>query len=235
VAGRRATGNWVEQRNHQIGPAPRTSICEVPNHAGTDHETPDDRVDDGDTATGFDDVTSVGEKQLRLLFTCPILLGLFITALNLMVVIRLWKAVYFSNLGLLSRANLPNTVFFTLIAVSFALGLALIVYAIALRHYEEWYDQKTAVQQQPSGKSPSSYEPSRVHPYVKWIIGPLLVALPAPALTVWAAGVIEPISPKPCIEIYRDALNIKKDNPNFRMIWNDRDQLRCSINQVLEQ
>lgn len=210
----------------------------MPHHAGSDHGDPDGHVNVGDAearANGADDVTSVGEKQLRLLFTCPILLGLFICALNVVVVTRLWRAVYFSNLGLLSRANLPNTVFFALITISFSLGLALIVYAIALRHYEEWYDQKTEGQQESARKSISSYEPSRVHPYIKWIIGPLLVALPAPALTVWAAGIIEPISPKPCIEIYQDALNIKKDNPNFKMIWNDRDQLRCSINQVLEQ
>jgi len=152
-----------------------------------------------------------------------------------MVVTRLWRSVYFSNPGLLSRANLPNTVLFALIAISTALGVALIVYAIALRHYEEWYDQKDDIPLESTQKSISSYEPSRVHPYIKWIVGPLLVALPAPVLTVWAAAIIEPISQKPCAEMYEIVLNIKKDNPKFKMIWNDRDQLRCSINQVLEQ
>ena len=171
------------------------------------------------------------EKQLRLLFTFPILLGIFICTLNLLVVTRLWRAVYFSNIGLLSRANLPNTVFLTSVTISFAIGLALIVYAIALRHYEEWYDQKAEVQQE----SRSSYEPSRVHPYIKWLLGPLFLALPAPALTLWAAGTIEPIAPRPCIDVFQEALNIKKDHPNFKMTWNDRDELRCSVNDVLEQ
>lgn len=175
------------------------------------------------------EVTSVNEKQLRLLFTFPILLGLFICALNIVVFIRLWRAVYFSNIGLLSRANLPNTVCLTLLAISFAIGVALVVYAVALRHYEEWYNEQADV----PGETGRRRRPDRVPSYIKWILGPLLLALPAPVLTVWAAGTVEPVDPKPCIEIYKDALNIKKDHPDFKMIWNDRDQLRCSINQVL--
>ncbi len=210
----------------------------MPNHAETDREASGGHVDDGDSraaANGPGDVTSVGDKQRRLLFTCPILLGLFICTLNLLVVTRLWRSVYFSNSALLSRANLPNTVLFALIAISFSVGLALIVYAIALRHYEEWYDQNTDIPPGSTQKSISGYEPSRVHPYIKWIVGPLLVALPAPALTVGAAAIVEPIAPKPCVEVYEIVLNIKKDYPEFKMAWNDRDQLRCSINQVLEQ
>lgn len=210
----------------------------MPNHAGLDHGGPDGSVNDASPEAGtenFEDAASAREKRLRLLFTCPILLGLFICALNLLVVTRLWRVVYFSNFELLSRANLPSTVFFAVITVSIALGLALIVYAIALRHYEEWYYQKADSQQEHQQIPTESYEPTRVHPYLKWILGPLLVALPAPALTVWAAAIIQPITPKPCIEIYQEALSIKKDHPDFKMIWNDRDELRCSINQVLDR
>jgi hypothetical protein len=210
----------------------------VPDDAGTDHRAGDGHVDAGDSEAGADgpaEVTSVNEKQLRLLFTFPILLGLFLCALNILVVTRLWRAVYFSNIGLLSRANLPNTVCFILITISFAIGLALIVYAIALRHYEEWYEQQADAPGEAPQESTSSGQPKRVPLYLKWVLGPFLLALPAPALTVWAAATVEPISPKPCIEMYQDALRIKKDNPNFEMVWNDRDQLRCSINQVLEQ
>ena len=207
------------------------------NHEGTDHPAPVGHVDDGDVPAGAtepDEGTSVREKQLRLLFTAPILLGLFICALNLLVVTRLWRAVYFSDLGLLSRANLPNTVCFSSITISFAIGLALIVYAIALRHYEEWYDLKTDIGQESVQESRSKSGLGRVPSYIKWILGPILVAIPAPAITVWAASTVEPISAKPCIEVYREAAAVKKDNPRFKLAWNDRDQLRCSVNQALE-
>lgn len=75
----------------------------MPNDAGTDHRAPDGHdngADSGASTTGPEDVTSVREKQLRLLFTFPILLGIFICTLNLLVVTRLWRAVYFSNIGL---------------------------------------------------------------------------------------------------------------------------------------
>lgn len=209
---------------------------------GTGSAVPPGHVNRADTVAGDDGVT-VSEKQRRLLFTFPILLGLFICALNLVVLIRIWKAVYFSNLGLLSRANLPNTVFFTLLSISFAIGLALIVYAVALRHYEEWYERKAEVPAESPRESTSESpqdsttysERRRIPLYLKWILGPLLLAVPAPILTVWAAGTVEPIAPRPCIDMYSQAFAIKKDNPNFKMAWNDRDQLRCSINQVLEE
>ena len=159
---------------------------------------------------------------MRLLFTFPIVLGLFVCALNLMVVIRLWRAVYFSSIGLLSRSNLPNTVCFTLIAISFAIGLALIVYAIALRHYEVVRRADRKLRRR-TPEPPASRRRERIPSYIKWVLGPFIIALPAPALTVWAAATVEPLSPKPCIELYQYALTIKKDNPNFKMVWNDRD------------
>lgn len=208
----------------------------VTDDSRTDYRAADGHVDDSDAGTGAAaEVTSVNEKQLRLLFTFPILLGLFICALNILVFTRLWRAVYFSNTGLLSRANLPNTVCLTLLAISFVIGLALVIYAIALRHYEEWYEQQIDRPEDVPNGTMSNRRHRRVPLYLKWILGPFLLALPAPALTVWAAATVEPIAPKPCIEMYQTALEIKKDNPNFQMVWNDRDQLRCSINQVLDQ
>jgi hypothetical protein len=130
---------------------------------------------------------------------------------------------------MLYRANLPNTVCITSITISLFIGLSLIGYAIALRQFEG-YSQESEI---PQGIT-TNQELRRVS-YVKWMIVPILVAIPALALTVWAAEIVQPIAPKPCIEIYQDALKIKKDNPNFKMIWNDRDELRCSINHVLEQ
>lgn len=210
----------------------------MPDDAGTDYRAAGGHAGDGGpgtAATGQAEVTSVNEKQLRLLFTIPILLGLFICALNLLVITRLWRAVYFSNIGLLSRANLPNTMCFALITISFAIGLALIVYAIALRHYEEWYEQRADEPGETPQEGTPHRLPRRVPLYLKWVLGPFLIALPAPALTVWAASIVEPVAPRPCIDMYAEALKIKKDNPEFKVVWNDRDQLRCSINQVLEQ
>ncbi len=227
-----------EHRKHGIAPVPGTSVCGVANHAGSDPGASGDHFNSDDSAAGAsgpEEVTSVSEKQRRLLFTVPILLGLFICILDLLVLIRIWRSVYFSNFVYLSRATLPNTFFLALMTISFAIGLALIGYAIALRHYEEWYDEKTEIQQESQRTSVSTYEPSRVHPYLKWLVGPILVAMPAPALAVWAAATIEPISPRPCIDVLQQALNIKRENPNFKLIWNDRDELRCSVNQVLDE
>lgn len=162
------------------------------------------------------------EKQLRLVFTFPIILGLFIWALNLLAVIRIWRTVYFSSLGMLARANLPNTLFFTLITTSLFIGLVLVGYAMALRQYDG-YSQEIAPPQA-----------NRIS-YVKWLVVPILIFIPGPALTAWAAAIVQPITAKPCIEIYQEALNIQKDNPNFKMVWNDRDELRCSVNDVLRQ
>lgn len=211
----------------------------MPHDAESGRASSEDHLNGGDVAAANppDDGTPMLEKQLRLLFTVPILLGLFICALNILVIVRLWRAVYFSNIGLLSRANLPNTVCFALLAISFAIGLALIVYAIALRHYDEWYDlHSEAVRDAPpEPESPTATVPKRIPTYLKWFVVPLLLAAPAPALTVWAASTVEPLTPVPCIELYQRALELKRDNPQFKMVWNDRDQLRCSINQVLDQ
>ncbi|MBJ7339230.1 hypothetical protein [Mycolicibacterium sp.] len=205
----------------------------MPHHAGTEQAAPAGNVSDGDpeaSANGPDSATSVRDKQLRLLFTFPVLLGLFVCSLNFLAAIRLWRSVYFSNPVMSSRANLPNTVCFTLISISFFVGLSLIAYAIALRHFDGYGEEREVAQE-----GAPDHAAGRVSLHVKWLVVPLLVALPAPALTVWAASTIEPIAPKPCIEVYQEALNIKKDNPNFKMVWNDRDELRCSVNQVLDQ
>lgn len=204
----------------------------MPNHTGSDSGARDATVDAADSENSgnrSDDVTSAGEKQLRLVFTFPILLGLFIVGVNLLVMIRLWRTVYFSSFGLLFRANLPNTACITAITISLVTGLALIGYAIALRQLEGYERESEA-----TAERTTNHEPHRAS-YAKWMVVPVLVAIPALGLAVWASVIVQPITAKPCIEIYQEALKIKKDNPDFQMIWNDRDQLRCSINQVLEQ
>ena len=204
----------------------------MPNHAESDRGALAADIGDADSeniGNNPEIATSAKEKQLRLVFTFPILLGLFVVGVNLLVIIRLWRTVYFSSFGLLFRANLPNTACITAITISLVTGLALIGYAIALRQLEG-YGQESE-----SAQDISQHQEPRRASYAKWMIVPVLVAMPALALAVWAAVIVQPITAKPCIEFYQEALKIKKENPNFQMIWNDRDQLRCSINQVLEQ
>ena len=204
------------------------------NHAGTDQGVPDDHVNDGDakaaaqilsdSAAGgdaADAATSAGKNAPLSLFPIlPISVGVSICALNILVAFRVWQNTYNSNLTSLNRVNLPTTVFLALLSISFFIGLLLIAYAVILRRLE-WhrYEDKT---EHGAGQLPA---------YVKWIITPLVIALPAPVITVWAVQLIEPIAPRPCIELYQEAQSIRNDNPNFKMDWSDRDQLRCRINQ----
>ncbi len=107
-----------------------------------------------------------------------------------------------------------------LIAISILIGLFLIVYSIVLRQLER--NSKEDGAHREAGQTPTN---------TKWVLAPLLIALPAAAITIWAAQMIEPIAPRPCIELYQEAQNIKNDNPDFRMYGFDRDQIRCAINQ----
>ncbi len=208
------------------------------NHTGTGQGVPEDQFNDGDaqaaaqilgdSAAGgniADEATSAGKNApLNLLPIIPIILGLSVCALNILVAARLWRTAYNNNSNLFERANLPTNVFLALVSISFFVGLFLILYAIVLRHFESRNIHET--------RDGSRQTPA----YVKWILAPLLIALPAPAITVWAAQMIEPIAPTPCIALYQEAQNIKNDNPDFRMYGYDRDQIRCAINQsVLRQ
>ena len=206
------------------------------NHTGTDQGVPDNPVNDGDLQAGVqivgddaasanapEEVTSASvSAQLRLLPIFPILLGVSICALNIFAAARIWRTVYNSNSTWFSRLNLPTNTFLVLISTSFFIGLFLIIYTLILRHFERNLN-KGAIPDT-AGQNPL---------YVKWLIVPLFIALLAPTLTVWATQMVEPIEPKPCIELYQEAQNIKNDNPNFKMVWTDRDERRCAINQAV--
>ena len=177
------------------------------------HGVPDDHSEDASRKV---DAATQGAKP-NLLPILPMLLGLSICALNIFVALRLWQSTYTGRYAWFNGINLPTTVSFSVIAISFGIGLFLIAYAIVLQRSERHVAQ----------------EPAHVPTFVKWIVVPALVALPAPALTVWAAQMIEPMAPTPCIELYQAAVNIGKDAPDFKMPWTDRDQRRCNINAVL--
>ncbi len=218
-----------------------SSVVGMANHAGTDGDVPENhaqahtseqRQSGGAIAPGphGGEETPPGSRnaQLRALPILPILLGIFICALNIVTIARLWQVVYNGNLAWINQINLPTTVFLILIITSFSIGLFLIAYSLVLRNSERPL-RKNENTQESKGASETRQAPD----YVKWVIAPLLIALPAPALTVWAAQMIEPIAPKPCIELYQEAQNIRNDNPSFRMRGYDRDQVRCSINQYV--
>ena len=220
----------VDGRRRAVGPAylVATSIVGMTDTRQNDQQVPDDQATDAETNAAAV-AQGTHREQPDLLRILPILLGVFICGLNIFVTVRLWQSVYQSDFARLNRINLPTTVFLSLISISFFIGLFLIVYSIALRRGER---RAQPTQTQP-GSIPGQ-EPVRVQAYVTWILVPALAAVPAAALTVWAAQMIEPIAPTPCVELYEKAMNISKDAPGFRMAWNDRDQTRCSINSVLK-
>ena len=179
------------------------------------HRVPDDHTEDAKTDL---DSAALG-AQPHLLPILPILLGVFICGLNVFVGVLLWRSAYASTYSFLQSLSLPTTVSLSVMSISFGVGLFLIAYAIVLRRTER--------------TSGADEGPTHVPSYVRWIVVPALVALPAPALTVWAAQMIEPIAPTPCIDLYQKAVEISKDAPNFKVIWTDRDQRRCNINSLL--
>jgi len=80
-------------------------------------------------------------------------------------------------------------------------------------------------------------EGSGVSWLLRWVVVPLLIALPAPVATVVAAAMAQeppPHQEQSCIELYQAALNIEKSSPNFRIPSNSPDQVRCNINSVLD-
>lgn len=181
-----------------------------------------------------DDVTVVvkgeadaasGGAQTRLLSILPMLLGIAICGLNMFTAVWLWQTVYRSNIALATKSNLPTTIFLSLILVSTFIGIFLIGYAIVLNRLG-----RNGQDSQISSDLTANAKPDRISPYARWILVPILAALPAFVLTVWAAQIVDPVAPRPCIELYQEAANIKKDAPDFRMPWNDRDQIRCNIN-----
>lgn len=147
------------------------------------------------------------------------LLGVFVCALSIFAALRLRLN---KNLG---------TFPLTLICISFLIGLFLIVYTFVLRSVE--------ANRQNEIPSLADHKLSQDFPgYVKWVVVPLLLTLFGFAATAWAAETARPATPepavqKPCTELYQDALNIQKDNRNFRVPSRDPDQVRCWINGFL--
>ena len=195
-----------------------TSIVDMTRHGGIGQEVSDDDGGGGDTEVvrPEKDTSIKRGAQPHHLFIFPLVLGVFICVLNILIAVRFWQSVW------------PNAVAVTLFATSLFIGLFLVAYGVVLWRY--------------AGSRPND-ETSDTPWHVKWaVVLPLLVALPAFAVSVWGAGTARPVAPKPqsvpqpaCIELYREALEIKKDNPNFIMPWTNADQVRCGVNNVLSR
>jgi hypothetical protein len=141
----------------------------------------------------------------------PLLLGVIFLLANLLVFSRVPTA--FTTKSVVASMSI------VLLLVSVALCLALIVYGFAAGRGEE------------AGEGRGRH--------LRTIGVPLLLALLAPLFTLWALQVNKTTtergasSTKPCIEVYEKAAAIAKDNPRFRMLDTDRDEVRCKVNAAL--
>ncbi len=180
------------------------------NHAGT-HPVPDSPLENaGAEGASRSRKAPVESARRHQLLIAPILLGVFVLAVNIFVAFRFWRLLWSSK----NWGTVPLAFF----VISFFIGLFIIAFSIVMIS---------------SGDDESSQ-----YRYARWVIAPLVLALLAFALTLWGARIAEPETAKPeveksCLELYEDALNIKKDNPNFRIPPGEPDNRRCRINNVL--
>ncbi len=154
---------------------------------------------------------TVSRPQRNPFAVLPILLGVLFLLANLLIFARV-PTVF-------TGKSVSGTISLLLILVSVIISLALIIYGLAARRGEE------------AGEGRGRH--------LRTIGVPLLLALLAPLLTLWALQVNKTTaergasSTKPCIEVYEKAAAIAKDNPRFRMLDTDRDEVRCKVNAVL--
>ena len=158
-----------------------------------------------------DSENTVSRPQRNPFAALPILLGVLFLLANLLIFARV-PTVF-------TGKNVSGTISLLLILVSVIISLALIIFGFAARHGEE------------AGEGRGRH--------LRTIGVPLLLALLAPLFTLWALQVNKTSgerftqSNKPCIEVYEKAAALAKDNPRFRMLDTDRDEVRCKVNAVL--
>lgn len=143
----------------------------------------------------------------------PLLLGVIYLLANVLMFVRVPTAF--------TAPNINGAMSLMMLLVSVALSLALIVYGLAARR----------------GDSEDFGEGRGRH--LRTVGVPLLLALLAPLFTLWGLHVNKTVgersgqSTKPCIEVYEKAAAIAKDNPRFRMLDTDRDEVRCRVNAAI--
>ena len=171
-----------------------------------EHEETEQQSSDGDP-TG----DSRGGTWVRPPVALSVLVGVAVIVMNLVVILKQWV--------LLVPSNLSSAVFSTFIGSSLLLGVFLLVYAKYLKRAE--------VGAVVRGK------------FVRCVVTPLVVGSLAMFATVSSMTTIASLqerssdAPKPCIQLYQQAAGIRDISPGFRMPDNDRDELRCKINQAV--
>lgn len=148
----------------------------------------------------------------------PLLLGGLFLLANVVVFLRV-PTVF-------TGKNVNGAVSLLMILVSVAICLVLIVYGLATRR----------VDSDSLGSDSAGGGRSR---YLRAVVLPLVLGLLAPLFTLWALQVNKTVgergaqSTRSCIEVYEKAAAIAKDNPRFRMLDTDRDEVRCKVNAAL--
>jgi hypothetical protein len=158
-----------------------------------------------------DSENTLSRPQRNPFAVLPILLGVLFLLANLLIFSRV-PTVF-------TGKNVISTISLLLILVSVIISLALIIFGLAARRADA------------AGEGRGRH--------LRTIGLPLLLALLAPLFTLWALQVNKTVaergatSTKPCIEVYEQAAAIAKDNPRFRMLDTDRDEVRCRVNAAL--
>lgn len=141
----------------------------------------------------------------------PLFLGVLLLLANVVAFLRV-PSVFTQKTGNGAISTL-------LLLASVVICVVLIVYGLAMRRGDDTRDGR---------------------PGYFWLVGlPILLGLLAPLLTLWGLHVNksagERANPRlmPCIEVYEKAAAIAKDNPRFRMLETDRDEVRCRVNAAL--
>ncbi len=160
--------------------------------------------------------TETAPRERRSPFgVLPWLLGVIFLLVNLVIMFRL-PSVFFAG-GL--AKNVSSTISLLLLLASIVTCLVLIVYGVAARRDD--------VPGEARGR------------YLRTVGVPLLLGLLAPLFTIWSLQVNKSANErsvqlaKPCIEVYEKAAAIAKDNPRFRMLATDRDEVRCAVNAAI--
>jgi hypothetical protein len=149
----------------------------------------------------------------RPLLMIPILVGMFVLALNILLMTAGVARGPFTRISW----SLPGNISVALISASLFIGIFLVVYALVIRNR--------------GGKATA--DSGRW--YLYWIVAPLGLGVLAVLATLWSLRSLQAAENpnKPCLDLYQQAQSIRRDNPNFKMPIEAADQLRCKINESL--
>ena len=163
--------------------------------------------------------------RARLASLLALGLGICVSVTNIALVIRDWKYISFRGSS--------GSLLFALLILSLALGIFLIAYGVALGR------ARVSVENHHAQIGEST---SRMRGQGFWSTSAVIavvLGLVASGLTVWAAVTVDPTkrpapAPKPCADLYQQALSIHEASENFRFSREDPDERRCDLNAFLK-